>query len=176
MRGDSRIARIAMQRRDREGLIRFLETKTANMIQTAITVETGLVVDEMSLGSRTEIILIMHPQRGTVTAMVIDLWIEVGAGGTRTVTIEEIGQLIECSTEGATAIEGTDVGTETGNNDKSVSLSGWMSLRRTRIRPIPRKTFRSGKNKWQERTKPARRLWMMALRRLMLMPMLHSLV
>ena len=54
--------RIAMQRRDREGLIRFLEIKTANMIQTAIIAETGLVVAEMSLGSKTEIteIIIMR--------------------------------------------------------------------------------------------------------------------
>jgi hypothetical protein len=47
--------RIAMQRRDREGLIRFPEIKTANMIQTARIAETGLVVAEMSLGSKTEI-------------------------------------------------------------------------------------------------------------------------
>jgi hypothetical protein len=47
--------RIAMQRRDRGGLIRFLVIKTPNMIQTAIIAETGLVVAEMSLGSKTEI-------------------------------------------------------------------------------------------------------------------------
>jgi hypothetical protein len=157
-----------MQRRDREGLIRFLEIKTANMIQTAIIAETGLVVDEMSLGSKTEIIMRMLLQRETVTAMATDLWIAVGAGEKRSVTIEEIGRAIECLKEGATAIEGTDDGTETGSNDKNGSLSGWTSLRRTRIRLTPRKIFRSGKNRWQERTKLARRLWMMALRRLML--------
>jgi acyl-CoA thioesterase FadM len=55
MIGDSRTVRIAMQRIDREGLILFLEIKTANMIQTAIIAETGLVVAEMSPGSKTEI-------------------------------------------------------------------------------------------------------------------------
>jgi hypothetical protein len=152
MMGDSRIAKIAIQRIDLiADLITLLETGMLITTKSAIPVEMELV--EVGTNHGFEQIMTDLPHRETVIARETDLLTGTEDGEKRTAMIEwEIVETIAMTEATGDGIE-TGIGTEIIG--KNASLSGWTNQRVREVKLIPKRSFRSGKSRCRVRIKLA---------------------